>query len=73
LDSLKAADLVSIAYVLDEVAPASLPKLVDRLWQLTAETLLVVEPGTPAGWQRILAARQQLIAAGAHMLAPCPH
>lgn len=73
LDGLKAADLVSIAYVLDEVAPASLPKLVDRLWQLTADTLLVVEPGTPAGWQRILAARQQLIAAGAHVLAPCPH
>ncbi|RUY06880.1 methyltransferase type 11 [Mesorhizobium sp. M2A.F.Ca.ET.040.01.1.1] len=72
-DSLKPADLVSIAYVLDEVAPASLPKLVDRLWQLTADTLLVVEPGTPAGWQHILAARQQLIAAGAHMLAPCPH
>ncbi|TIV70720.1 MAG: methyltransferase type 11, partial [Mesorhizobium sp.] len=73
LDGLKAADLVSIAYVLDEVAPASLPKLVDRLWQLTADTLLVVEPGTPAGWQRMLSARQQLIEAGAHLLAPCPH
>lgn len=73
LDGLKPADLVSIAYVLDEVAPASLPKLVDRLWQLTVDTLFVVEPGTPAGWQRMLAARQQLIAAGAHILAPCPH
>ncbi|RWL43295.1 small ribosomal subunit Rsm22 family protein, partial [Mesorhizobium sp.] len=73
LDGLKPADLVSIAYVLDEVAPPSLPKLVDRLWQLTVDTLFVVEPGTPAGWQRMLAARQQLIAAGAHILAPCPH
>ncbi len=73
LDGLKPADLVSIAYVLDEVAPASLPKLIGRLWQLTADTLLIVEPGTPAGWRRILAARQQLIEAGAHLLAPCPH
>ncbi|RTL92427.1 MAG: methyltransferase type 11 [Hyphomicrobiales bacterium] len=73
LDGLRPADLVSIAYVLDEVAPASLPKLIDRLWQLTADTLLVVEPGTPAGWQRVMAARQQLIGAGAHVLAPCPH
>ncbi|TIW30854.1 MAG: methyltransferase type 11, partial [Mesorhizobium sp.] len=47
--------------------------LVGRLWQLTAGTLLIVEPGTPAGWQRILAVRQQLIEAGAHVLAPCPH
>ncbi|TPI08740.1 methyltransferase type 11 [Mesorhizobium sp. B4-1-3] len=73
LNDLKPADLVGIAYVLDEVAPASLPKLVGRLWQLAADTLIIVEPGTPAGWQRILAARQQLIEAGAHVLAPCPH
>lgn len=73
LADLKPADLVTCAYVLDEIAPASLPKLVGRLWQLTADTLLVVEPGTPAGWQRILAVRRQLIEAGAHVLAPCPH
>lgn len=73
LADLKPADLVTCAYVLDEIIPASLPKLIDRLWQHTADTLLVVEPGTPAGWQRILAARRQLIEAGAHVLAPCPH
>jgi len=73
LDDIQPADLVSAAYVLDEIVPASLPKLVDRLWRLTADTLLIVEPGTPAGWQRILAARQQLIGAGGHVLAPCPH
>ncbi|MEO5760665.1 MAG: small ribosomal subunit Rsm22 family protein [Mesorhizobium sp.] len=73
LADLKPADLVTAAYVLDEIAPASLPRMVDRLWQLTADTLLIVEPGTPAGWQRILAVRRQLIEAGAHVLAPCPH
>lgn len=70
---LQSADLVTCAYVLDEIAPPSLPKMVDRLWQLTRDTLLIVEPGTPAGWLRILAVRAQLIAAGAHVLAPCPH
>lgn len=70
---LKPADLVTCAYVLDEIAPASLPKLVGRLWQLTGDTLLIVEPGTPAGWQRILAVRRQLLEAGAHVLVPCPH
>lgn len=73
LGDLEPADLVTLAYVLDEIAPASLPKLIDRFWQLTADTLLIVEPGTPAGWQRILAVRRQLIEAGAHVLAPCPH
>ncbi|RVD33200.1 methyltransferase type 11, partial [Mesorhizobium sp. M4A.F.Ca.ET.020.02.1.1] len=73
LADLQPADLVTAAYVLDEIVPASLPKLVGQVWQLTAGTLLIVEPGTPAGWQRILAVRQQLIEAGAHVLAPCPH
>ncbi|MDX8481978.1 small ribosomal subunit Rsm22 family protein [Mesorhizobium sp. VK24D] len=73
LDGLEPADLVSAAYVLDEIAPASLPKLIDRLWRLSGDTLLIVEPGTPTGWQRILAARKQLIGAGAHVPAPCPH
>jgi ribosomal protein RSM22 (predicted rRNA methylase) len=73
LADLRPADLVTCAYVLDEIAPASLPKLIERLWQLTADMLLIVEPGTPAGWQRILAVRRQLIESGAHVLAPCPH
>ncbi len=67
------ADLVTLSYVLDELAPDAVPALVDRLWALTAQMLLVVEPGTPAGWQRILTVRSRLIAAGAHVAAPCPH
>lgn len=73
LPQLARADLVTAAYVLDEIAPALVTKLIDRLWQLTGDVLLIVEPGTPAGWQRILAVRAQLTAAGAHVLAPCPH
>jgi ribosomal protein RSM22 (predicted rRNA methylase) len=66
-------DLVTLAYVLNELAADVRSQLVQRLWQATADTLLIVEPGTPAGWQRIAAARAQLIAAGAHPIAPCPH
>lgn len=65
--------LVSLAYVLNELAPAVRESALKRLWDITADTLVIVEPGTPAGWDRILAARCQLIDAGAHVLAPCPH
>jgi ribosomal protein RSM22 (predicted rRNA methylase) len=33
----------------------------------------VVEPGTPAGYGRVLAARAALLAAGWRVAAPCPH
>jgi ribosomal protein RSM22 (predicted rRNA methylase) len=59
--------------VLNELAPAARESVLQRLWDATADTLVIVEPGTPAGWERILAARRQLIEAGAHVLAPCPH
>ncbi len=73
LRSQTAHDLVTCAYVLDEVAPASLPGLVAALWNLTQSMLVIVEPGTPAGWRRIIEARRHLLAAGAHVAAPCPH
>jgi len=66
-------DLVTLAYVLDELAAPERDALVMRLWSLTGGVLLIVEPGTTAGWQRILAARAQLIGEGARLLAPCPH
>ncbi len=69
----KAYDLVLLSYVLDELAPPAISPLIESLWQATAHTLVVIEPGTPAGWSRILAVRAQLVAAGAHLVAPCPH
>lgn len=66
-------DLVTAAYVVNELGPDAAPRLIERLWSATAGVLVLVEPGTPAGWQRILAIREQLGAFGAHILAPCAH
>lgn len=73
LDGLEPAALVTLGYVLDELKPAARAALIARLWALTRDTLVIVEPGTPAGWRRILGARERLIAAGGHIVAPCPH
>ena len=70
---LAAHDLVTIAYVLDELEPAARAALVAAAWDAARGLLVIVEPGTPSGWQRILAARAALIEAGASIAAPCPH
>lgn len=67
------ADLVTLAYVLDELSPAEGLALVERLWAATNGLLVVVEPGTPAGWRRIVGVRSRLVELGAHLAAPCPH
>ncbi len=72
-ERLAPADLVTLAYVLDELSSEQRDRLVDRLWSLTSGMLVIVEPGTSTGWQRILDARARLIASGASILAPCPH
>jgi ribosomal protein RSM22 (predicted rRNA methylase) len=72
-DEIGACDLVTLGYVLNEIAERQRDQLIDRLWELAREVLVIVEPGTPAGWTRILAARDRLIARGADILAPCPH
>ncbi|KXF76690.1 hypothetical protein ATN84_11670 [Paramesorhizobium deserti] len=66
-------DLVTLAYVLDELSPEEGLKLVERLWQAAKGMLVVVEPGTPAGWRRMMAVRKRLIEQGAHLVAPCVH
>ena len=67
------ADLVVASYMIGEIGDAERTALAELLWAKTRDTLLVVEPGTPAGYARIIALRAQLIAAGAHVAAPCPH
>ncbi|MFK4823555.1 small ribosomal subunit Rsm22 family protein [Paenochrobactrum sp. BZR 588] len=71
--ALPKADLVTLAYVLDELSGVERADLISRLWAACENMLVLIEPGTPAGWQRIMDARQQLIGAGAFIVAPCPH
>jgi ribosomal protein RSM22 (predicted rRNA methylase) len=67
------ADLVLASYALAEIPAAAQPRVIENLWAASDGVLALVEPGTPAGYARLLAARDALIAAGAAILAPCPH
>src|ERR1700738_1766331 len=69
----EAADLVVASYMIGEIGDAERKALAELMWAKTRDTLLIVEPGPPAGYARILALRAQLIASGAHVAAPCPH
>jgi ribosomal protein RSM22 (predicted rRNA methylase) len=67
------ADLVIASYMIGELDANARAAFATELWCKTRDTLLVVEPGTPDGYERIVTLRAQLIAQGAHVVAPCPH
>ncbi|HEU0241107.1 MAG TPA: small ribosomal subunit Rsm22 family protein [Micromonosporaceae bacterium] len=66
------ADLVTMSYLLGELDGADRQALVDRA-AAAGGAVVIVEPGTPAGYARILAARDRLLALGHVVVAPCPH
>ena len=61
-------DLVVAAYSLGEIREP----LAKRLWQSARLALVAIEPGTPRGFSLIRGIRDELLGAGAHMVAPCP-
>ncbi len=66
-------DLVTASYVLAELPEKAAAGTARDLWAAAAQMLVLVEPGTPAGFARIRAARDALIEAGGHVAAPCTH
>ncbi len=69
----EAHDLVVISYVLNELGADAARKTVTEAWAQARQFLAIIEPGTMRGFGFLHAARSQLIAAGARILAPCPH
>lgn len=65
-------DLIIASYSLGELGAAAADAVVERAWAATGKALILIEPGTPAGFERIRRWREQLIRQGCHLFAPCP-
>lgn len=70
---LPSHDLIVLSYLMGELDARDLIKILEQSWQATEQLLVIIEPGTPKGFERIRMIRQQLIDWGAHLVAPCPH
>ncbi|MFF3905090.1 small ribosomal subunit Rsm22 family protein [Streptomyces sp. NPDC001848] len=70
--TMESTDLVTVSYVLGELTEADRAAVVDTA-ATAAQAVVIVEPGTPDGYARVIKARDRLIRAGFHIAAPCPH
>lgn len=71
--ALEPHDLVVLSYVLGEGPAGESSRLVERAWELAGSAVVAIEPGTPRGFGAILEAREQWLARGGRIVAPCPH
>lgn len=72
-DAVPRADLVTVSYVLSELDAGGQRSLVESALGAAGCAVAILEPGTPSGHRRILAARDVLFSAGWRVIAPCPH
>lgn len=66
-------DIVVACYALNELPPAERAAVVDALWRAAETALIIIEPGTPKGFDVVRSAREALLTQGAHAAAPCTH
>lgn len=71
--TLGSNDLVVCSYSIGELDARASNELIETAWSAARIALVIVEPGTVPGFNRIRDIRDQLIGLGAHVVAPCPH
>ena len=64
-------DLIVAGYVISELSESAIADVTSRLWSHCRGILVIVEPGTPNGYQRIIRSRQVLLEQHAMIAAPC--
>ncbi|MCB1115929.1 MAG: rRNA methyltransferase [Chlamydiia bacterium] len=67
------AELILFSYSLNEIPKEKLHGVIERALNQTENYLVVVEPGTPEGFERIRSIRSQVLDRGFSLHAPCPH
>ena len=67
------SDLVICSYMLNELSEKDLLPVVDFLWENTEKYLIIVDPGTPSDYERMMKIREHLINQKGIIIAPCAH
>lgn len=66
-------DLLLLSYSIGEIKEEFLAPLLSTLWRATGKALIIVEPGTPVGYLKLMKIRDLLKGMGGYIWAPCPH
>lgn len=71
IKELQTYDVLTMSYVLGELPWSE--ELLEKIWQATRKYLILIEPGTPQGFEVLSKVRSYLIKTGASLASPCTH
>lgn len=66
-------DLVILSYVVGELSEEEYTQALQAGWRAAKKCMIIIEPGTPRGYELILKARSFFLESNGYLLAPCPH
>ncbi len=72
-EKFESHDLVVLSYSLSEIPETMREKIFERAFESAKKGIILVEPGTPAGFALIRYFRDWMIKRGGHVVAPCTH
>lgn len=72
-DITEKADIVVTSYMINELPENEQDIVIEKLWSATNKLLIIIEPGTPAGFKNVLKVRKKLLKDGGYIVAPCTH
>lgn len=67
------ADIVVTSYMINELPENEKEFVIEKMWNAANKLLIIIEPGTPAGFKNILKVRKKLLKDGGYIVAPCTH
>ena len=70
-DELPDADIIIVSYVINELAPEERKKVIEKILNIDSKIVLIIEPGTPEGFENIKQIRQIAVDNGKFIIAPC--
>jgi ribosomal protein RSM22 (predicted rRNA methylase) len=74
LKQVEKHDLTVLSYSIGELKESTRPRLLKLLWEQTDQALVLIEPGTPNGYGRMMKIREYFLKElGAFLWGPCPH
>lgn len=67
------SDLVLESFMLNEMTEADVTKTLDLMINKTNKYILLIEPGTPKSYQKMMKIRDYFLSKNLKVLLPCPH